>query len=227
MVAKLKLEISEELKNENSLWTPGSRQSVEQLWAAFESDPEKLPVDQLPNSAPGEFVSGGSKKRKQVVAEPPLSKEEALARFKARKEAAHAEKRQKLCAFRFARFSSVCVCLMVCARPSGATCREADESQVLFEERRFVLVWAKTAGATAASKDAVTSSVISSVVSAYAGRPATEAEEAACDAVLAEMSADRDTAVDGAVQPYRALKYLREHSGNALFTTLARVPASR
>jgi DNA-binding FadR family transcriptional regulator len=116
---------------------------------------------------------------------------------------------------------------MAFARPLGATRREADESQVLFEERRFVLVWAKTAGTTSASKDAVTSSVISSVVAAYAGRPATEAEEAACDAVLAEMSADSDTAVDGAVQPYRALKYLREHSGNALYTTLVRVPASR
>ncbi len=96
IVAKLKLEISEELKNENSLWTPGSRQSVERLWAAFESDPEKLPVDQLPGSSAGEFVKGGSKKRKQAVPEPPLSKEEALARFKARKEAAQAEKRQKL-----------------------------------------------------------------------------------------------------------------------------------
>lgn len=98
MVAKLKLEISEELKNENSLWTPGSRQSVEHLWAAFESDPEQLPVDQLPDSGAGEFVQGGSKKRKKVEAAPPLSKEEALKRFKARKEAAQAEKRLKLCA---------------------------------------------------------------------------------------------------------------------------------
>lgn len=112
MVAKLKLEISEELKNENSLWTPGSRQSVEQLWAAFESDPDKLPVDQLPDSASGEFVNGGSKKRKQVVAGPPLSKEEALARFKARKEAAQAEKRQKLCARLAARVLHRCSCAL-------------------------------------------------------------------------------------------------------------------
>ena len=102
MVAKLKLEISEELKNENSLWTPGSRQSVEQLWAAFESDPEKLPVDQLPDTTSGEFVKGGSKKRKKVAAGPPLSKEEALARFMARKEAAQAEKRRKMCVCRCA-----------------------------------------------------------------------------------------------------------------------------
>lgn len=90
-----------------------------------------------------------------------------------------------------------------------------------------MLVWAKTAGATSASKDAVTSSVISSVVAAYAGRPTTETEEAACGTVLAEMLADCGTALDGAVQPYRALKYLKEHSGNALYTALARVPASR
>jgi hypothetical protein len=96
MVAKLKLEISEELRNEKSLWTPGSRQSVEQMWAAFESDPDQLPVDQLPDSIAGEFVAGGSKKRKPAQAAPPLSKEEALARFKARKEAVQAEKRQKL-----------------------------------------------------------------------------------------------------------------------------------
>jgi hypothetical protein len=90
-----------------------------------------------------------------------------------------------------------------------------------------VLMWAKNAGATSASKDAVTSDVIAAVVSAYAGRAATAAEEAACGAVLTEMLADSDAAVDGVVQPYRALRYLKEHSTNALYTALARVPASR
>ena len=41
------------------------------------------------------------------------------------------------------------------------------------------------------------------------------------------MLADSDAAVDGVVQPYRALRYLKEHSTNALYTALARVPASR
>lgn len=115
------------------------------------------------------------------------------------------------------------------------------ESQVLFEERRFVSMWAKNAGwssetgslpwsaqATSASKDAVTSDVIAAVVSAYAGRAATASEEAACGAVLTEMLADSDAAVDGVVYPYRALRYLKKHSTNALYTALARVPpASR
>jgi len=80
--------------------TPNSRSSVEELWKQFESNPEQLPVSQLPPATVGEFAAKGAaaatKKRKVVEAGPPLSKEEALARFQARKAAAQAGKRQKL-----------------------------------------------------------------------------------------------------------------------------------
>ena len=82
---------------------------------------------------------------------------------------------------------------------------EEEANRVLFAERRFVLCWAKT-GAGATSREPVTSGAIASVVAAYAGRAATEAELAACEAVLAEMQADSEAAVDGVVQTYRALK---------------------
>jgi len=177
MVEKLKVEISEELRNESSLWTPDSRSSVEGMWAAFESGGEAaLPAAQ---ADVGELVRASSaEKRRRAAAEPPLSKEEALQRFVARKEEEQAEKRRKT---------------------------EAEANRVLFAERRFVLCWAKT-GAGATSREPVTSGAIASVVAAYAGRAATEAELAACEAVLAEMQADSEAAVDGVVQTYRALK---------------------
>lgn len=151
----------------------------------------------------GEFVKGNAaatKKRNAATEGPPLSKEEALARFQARKAAAQTGKRQKL---------------------------EADTTAVLFEERRFVLAWAKTAGATAANTTPVSSEVIGSVVVAYAGRACSAEETAACEGVLGEMLADSEACVDeGVVPPYRALKWLKEHRGNALYAALSRVPAA-
>jgi hypothetical protein len=35
MVEKLKLDISKELQNEKSLWTPNTQASMQELWAAF------------------------------------------------------------------------------------------------------------------------------------------------------------------------------------------------
>jgi hypothetical protein len=99
---------------------------------------------------------------------------------------------------------------------------------VLFEERRFVLTWAKTAGATSANTTPVSSEVIGSVVAAYAGRECSAEETVACEAVLSEMHADSEACVEeGVVPPYRALKWLKEHSGNALYVALSRVPAAR
>ena len=104
--------------------------------------------------------------------------------------------------------------------------READTTSVLFEERRFVLSWAKTAGATSANTTPVSSVIIGSVVAAYAGRACSGEEAVACSAVLGEMLADSEACVEeGVVPPYRALKWLKEHSGNALYAALSRVPA--
>jgi hypothetical protein len=85
MVQKLKLDISKELSDPGSLWTPTSRSSVEQLWAVFDENPDAA-LDSLPRSQVGDLVRGSKRPAGAMVkAGPPLSKEEALKRFKARK----------------------------------------------------------------------------------------------------------------------------------------------
>jgi hypothetical protein len=85
MVTKIQLEVTQELQKEDddSNWTPNTKKTIESLWS--KTDGLSKPTEISFTTSDPEVAAEKVVKKRVVDTGPPISKEEALKRFLARK----------------------------------------------------------------------------------------------------------------------------------------------